>query len=1465
MKGDTNIMEESKRKKLKPGDSILLSKRNNSLLRETYTIDSVIGEGSSVVCYTAIRESKDGVKEEGILKEFYPLFSKDGKDGKRKLCNSLLRLPNHQLVPVVPKGEEKNIQEFNEMCEEYYESYKQLMEKTISNKILNNYFSRIDILCGFMTREIEDEFDLKLPCVEEKKKAPDDLDRIKPTIYIWSQQLSGEVLDSYLEKVREDLKENPEKILRDILIVMKELTDCIKALHEAGMLHMDIKPSNFLVCFNTYHNISNIMMIDINTICDVNNLQISGTPGYSAPEIRQTEVNNRPDNRADIYSIGATLFEAIVITDEIPNGKYQDSYYGKIEYYVKNSKLFKAIKTDSDESLKGFLEDLMGKLCEILKKCLAEEPADRYPDCTSLMEKLVDAEKKSSEILDEIQKRLFNPTVVIQKLLYEHPLYETINADADADADADANADANANANAENINVLVMGLDDYGQKFIDICLQVGQTLGVKLNIDAVSNDKPKEARKNYLRFKPALSELINKEDAYATLNFKTVDNIFSPPEDQKYNYVFVSMGKDKDSKTCAEKIFSDKIGDKGQVFYVCRNMEDNPKTENDHGTEDGQKKLYPICVKVSKDDASIKQMQEMAFNTYVAQKDSPDIDFAGEHRRFFDDNSEENKYNRAAALAFALSLKYKLHSVQIESSDLANAAAEFSKLLENCSAEEPKIKEEAEKKFNRLVDHEHRRWLIEHAVNGWTAPRNDEGELKFDNCITQRGVKNIEEKTHLCMVQIDELEQMSIKLHGYFMEKAKKYKDQNTFKQDLSNIYNDIPSRCEETVVAFKHFKYALENIYNGVKSYIRQYSYYRDIFEKSLYALSSEDDKNSIRKKLNDIEDKFFPIIESKLNRNYKANYEVLIKKIPFILTYQYKPSIAIAFEDGKYQNARNEAVFANVAAATVLSPENIKFFYCFNKASNVEALLRKLDGVLNYFNKKNMHPKIEMVIACLNEVSEVKQVLDEEMTKFRESHKKGDGNAWFEKYEICEVDSYEAAAEKFVEKYLTLNDLYDGSNPLFPSAYDNGKFIDKISSKKIPYFEFDWRHKEFSKRINCEYLQYVKDASFIRVEEMFALMKASDNRFDALKLKAVIDKLWKIYSGNYIGEDKKAGTKEAEKKKFEYGVRNWNRLCNCLQNYENNQQLAVIEISTDDSQSDDSEEKFTFEIDDKKLTFEIDEAFVPMVRELTEEMKEKEYILKDCSEVKPVSMGAAEVEWDCVKKEYAERLKTAFFNKGKIDEEKIGDACVIKFEENGVKKVKIKRKCIVDEAKLDKDSLGGYELELLNELKKERFIIIDGDEDFKNPIVSFKYYSEEIKKLLTNAGAILEVYAYYKVLETDYFDDVVRGYEFQWESDDVKNELDLVLTKGFKSIFVECKAVRKLDQGYYHKLNSISNMFGIGTIKVMLANTYDKKREEENLMQKGRGNQMYIETISGQDDIKDVGEKLKNLMEES
>ena len=93
------------------------------------------------------------------------------------------------------------------------------------------------------------------------------------------------------------------------------------------------------------------------------------------------------------------------------------------------------------------------------------------------------------------------------------------------------------------------------------------------------------------------------------------------------------------------------------------------------------------------------------------------------------------------------------------------------------------------------------------------------------------------------------------------------------------------------------------------------------------------------------------------------------------------------------------------------------------------------------------------------------------------------------------------------------------------------------------------------------------------------------------------------------------------------------------------------------------------------------------------------------------------------------------------------------------------------------------------------------------------------------------------------------------------------LVLTKGFKSIILEAKAVVSLTLDYYHKLHSIADQFGIGTTKVLLGNTYSSNvvAAANNEMQKSRGSQLNIRTVCEKSQICNIGQTLIGIMENS
>lgn len=167
-----------------------------------------------------------------------------------------------------------------------------------------------------------------------------------------------------------------------------------------------------------------------------------------------------------------------------------------------------------------------------------------------------------------------------------------------------------------------------------------------------------------------------------------------------------------------------------------------------------------------------------------------------------------------------------------------------------------------------------------------------------------------------------------------------------------------------------------------------------------------------------------------------------------------------------------------------------------------------------------------------------------------------------------------------------------------------------------------------------------------------------------------------------------------------------------------------------------------------------------------------------------------------------------------------------------------------------------------ILDKLERKKYI---HSVDRSDNTFSFVIADRDTKEILSKAGEFLERYTYFKCFEEDFFDEIAAGYEFDWNIPDgtreSKNELDCILTRGFRSVIAECKAQVKLDQNFYHKLYNLSWQFGVSCRPVLIAITNPK--DDDNRMQMERGREMGIITVSEPDDIKNIGRTLREIME--
>jgi serine/threonine protein kinase len=156
------------------------------------------------------------------------------------------------------------------------------------------------------------------------------------------------------------------------LWVVRQVAEALVALHEAGWLHGDVKPSNVLLSPTghcTLFDLGFAAPIDRHTPSVPQSLK--GTPAYIAPELLVSRTYVHP--ASDIYSLGITLFE--LLTGELPFD------VGSKERMVE------AHLREIPRSPRHYRPDLSRDVAQLVQQMLTKTP-DRRPLAQEVVEQL---------------------------------------------------------------------------------------------------------------------------------------------------------------------------------------------------------------------------------------------------------------------------------------------------------------------------------------------------------------------------------------------------------------------------------------------------------------------------------------------------------------------------------------------------------------------------------------------------------------------------------------------------------------------------------------------------------------------------------------------------------------------------------------------------------------------------------------------------------------------------------------------------------------------------------------------------------------------------------------------------------------------------------------------------------------------------------------------------------------------
>jgi hypothetical protein len=159
--------------------------------------------------------------------------------------------------------------------------------------------------------------------------------------------------------------------LSQTLDLVAQVARALGYAHEQGIVHRDVKPANIMVTASGQAKLSDFGIAKIEGTTLTIAGQILGTPAFMSPE----QCTGRgTDARSDIFSLGAVLYTLVAGTKPFPGDTF-------------TSVAYKVVHTEH-MAPREVNPELPPDLDRIIARCLAKDPARRYPTATALAEDL---------------------------------------------------------------------------------------------------------------------------------------------------------------------------------------------------------------------------------------------------------------------------------------------------------------------------------------------------------------------------------------------------------------------------------------------------------------------------------------------------------------------------------------------------------------------------------------------------------------------------------------------------------------------------------------------------------------------------------------------------------------------------------------------------------------------------------------------------------------------------------------------------------------------------------------------------------------------------------------------------------------------------------------------------------------------------------------------------------------------
>jgi serine/threonine-protein kinase len=193
------------------------------------------------------------------------------------------------------------------------------------------------------------------------------------TFYYVMEYLPGLNLSELVER------HGPLQASRAVYL-MAQACDALDEAHSHGVIHRDIKPGNiFAAKRGGVYDVAKLLDFGLAKTAvqktDVDLTQegsITGSPLYMSPE--QAMGDNDPDARSDIYSLGAVMYFLLTGRAPFPGDKPMKVILAHVHQEV--------------EPPSQFAADIPPEVEQVVLRCLAKEPRDRFQSAAELRDAL---------------------------------------------------------------------------------------------------------------------------------------------------------------------------------------------------------------------------------------------------------------------------------------------------------------------------------------------------------------------------------------------------------------------------------------------------------------------------------------------------------------------------------------------------------------------------------------------------------------------------------------------------------------------------------------------------------------------------------------------------------------------------------------------------------------------------------------------------------------------------------------------------------------------------------------------------------------------------------------------------------------------------------------------------------------------------------------------------------------------